>query len=75
MEWIRISVERLFGFLTALIPGAAILLVFTHHYPWLIAHLWDISQLGYESKIAISCFAPFSPDGRLARHSTRFLAR
>ena len=59
MEWIKITVDRLFGFLTALIPGSAALYLFALHYPHSIKQFWLIGYLGYQTKITISLFSMF----------------
>jgi hypothetical protein len=53
MEWIKIVTERLFGFLTALIPGSAAMYLLSLHYPQAIKQLWSIEYLGYQAKITI----------------------
>ncbi len=53
MEWIKIATERLFGFLTDLIPGSAAMYLLSLHYPQAIKQLWSIEYLGYQAKITI----------------------
>jgi len=59
MEWLKISLERLLGFLAALIPGAAVLLLFILHYPELAARVWQLDYLGYQTKVVLSVFCMF----------------
>ena len=54
MEWLKITLERLFGFIVAVIPGGVVLVLFGIHHPqWAIA-IRDISYLGYRTKITLT---------------------
>jgi hypothetical protein len=53
MEWIKIVTERLFGFITAIIPGSAAMYLLSLHYPQAIKQLWGIEYLGHQAKITI----------------------
>jgi len=61
MEWLKISVERLFSFLASLIPGAAVLVLFILHYPELAARVWQVDYVGYETKVVLSVLCTFLP--------------
>jgi hypothetical protein len=59
MEWIK-SVERFLRFLTSLIPGSAIFIVFLIHSPRTIEKVWAAPSLGYQSKVALILAAMFA---------------
>jgi hypothetical protein len=60
MEWAKVSLEKLFSFLTALIPGSAVLLLFHLHQPDLLWAVWNAKTVGYQTKIAILLFCAFA---------------
>jgi hypothetical protein len=60
MDWARVPLERLFGFLAALVPGCAALLLFSIHDAKSLREFWAIAALGYQTKIAIVLFCCFS---------------
>lgn len=53
MDWARVPLERLFGFLAALVPGCATLLLFAIHEPDLLWRFWALAALGYQTKITV----------------------
>jgi hypothetical protein len=59
MEWIKLSLDRLFGLLAALVPGSAILLVLVLNYPEAALRAWQVDYLDYRTKVAISLFGMF----------------
>ncbi len=59
MQWVKIPLERLFGLVTAFLPGSAVLLLFSLHRPDLLNALWKASNLGYQTKVAIVVLCTF----------------
>jgi hypothetical protein len=60
MDWLKLPVERLFGFLTALIPGAALLLVCHLRLPQLAAAVIKAPELTYHTKMAMIILSMFA---------------
>ena len=59
MDWAKMSVEKLFVFVVALIPGSSVLLVVALHRADLWKQFWELNYLGYQSKIGVLAFAAF----------------
>ncbi len=60
MDWIKVSLDRLFDFLAALVPGCAILVVLGLHHPEWARTLRDINYLGYQTKVWLVLGAAFT---------------
>lgn len=60
MEWAKVSLEKLFSFVTALIPGSAVLLLFHLHQPDLLSTVWNAETIGYQTRVAILLFCTFA---------------
>lgn len=60
MDWLKLSIERLFAFLATLIPGSAILLLFVLHRQPALETLWKTVTLSYETKVAITLLCIFA---------------
>src|SRR5271165_3146453 len=58
MDWSKI-IDKFFGFLCNLIPGAAVLLVGALHRPEVWAALWKPGYLGYQTKLTVLITAAF----------------
>jgi hypothetical protein len=51
MDWIKVSMDRVFGFLTAVIPGTAAFVVLGLHHPDWVKDFRDGNYLGYRTKV------------------------
>lgn len=60
MDWIKAPVDRLFGFLAALVPGGTTLLLISLHNRAPLHDFWSIATLGYQTKFAVVLLACFS---------------
>ncbi len=59
MDWMRLLLDRLFGFLACLVPGCVILLLLMIHRPDLVSAIWSNQILSYETKWLITIGASF----------------
>jgi hypothetical protein len=59
MDWAKVPLEKISIFVAALIPGSSVLLVVALHRPDLWRGLWDLTYIGYQTKIAVLIFVAF----------------
>jgi hypothetical protein len=53
MDLLKLSLERLFGFIAGVIPGTVVLTLFGLHHPRFAAAVRDIDYLGYRTKLSL----------------------
>jgi hypothetical protein len=58
MDWLK-TLERFFGVVAVVIPGAAVLTLFGIHHPDWAAYVRDINYIGYRTKISLVVGAAF----------------
>jgi hypothetical protein len=53
MDLIKVTIDKFFGFLAAVIPGVTVLIVFSINHPRVATTIRDINYLGYKTKLSL----------------------
>jgi hypothetical protein len=53
MDLIKVTIDKFFGFLAAVIPGITVLIVFSINHPSFATTIRDINYLGYGTKLSL----------------------
>lgn len=71
MDWIRFSIERLFGLLATFITGSSVLLLFILHRSKALLLLWNTEVLNYQTKLGIVILCTFAAGFSIQEALTR----